>query len=1002
MPPITPLLMLMMTTTLLPTWILLLPMGLPCLSSALTSSSSSSSSPSTSSVCPAPCTCVPLHGEVHCAFRYLRGLPQDLPPTARRVNLGYNSLREVNASRLATTPHLQMLLLHGNQIRALPEEGFPALSALQVLKLSYNELTAVGPRAFARLPSLSRLHLDHNRLERLAPGAMAGLLALRYLHLQGNRLSYLRPSSVASGLALGLFPASPLRVLHLADNRLSSLPRATLAAFGAVRSASLHSNPWACDCRLRPLWAWVRSQDVALQCKRERGQEPDAPPLCPKCASPGSLLDQDSFSLPSGALVCTRPRILRGPGGPAEASPGGGQGEAEDGPEEIHEDETDARLERLEPTRPLGSVSFTLTPPATPTAGVALACRASAPAVPVTVAMAVAGPEGREAAEGGGALLLNATLRSEMLCSARPGTSARLARILVTESGESQSLVLVKAPGATTDRSLYWGQRGLRVAASARPAWLLADVLHVEFHLDRAEGGGGGGSGAMVAATLRVNVSIRREEDADDDEVWRSNGVWSGDHVEVEWTTIARRHSHDNNDGDGAGDQVGGGGGGRGDDGDRVSGGGHSVAVEGSNIGLHCSSLGRGSPMSWILPDGSRVRVPTAGAATIAATAARTRVRSDGTFSIGRAQPSDSGLYTCVVGGGPFGANAAHARLAVMSKRWPPRGTARGGSTPPPLYVPTGRAASLACEAHGVPVPAVAWLLPDGTLASNQSGGRAGVEVAAGPAGRSTLNVASVGPGDAGVYRCVAVNAYGADVLAVEVALPAASPSGEGDGSGSDVDGEKNLEQEEDEEEQEEVSMMARRGQVAVKHRDGRRWAEAWAALLQRHRSAGDSRKGARQVGGGGGRGGEVRGGGVGGGGKEEERGSTATTSPAKEASEAPLDRVSWRARGPGGWRHGGMAEWTRAHANAQRRQQQKKHDEHRNKKQETQQPHEKRQQEQQKQQQQRRQKQTEEREKQDKQQQQMTTSAYKVTTSTSVVTTPRLGVLELLELPLL
>ncbi|KAM7017712.1 LOW QUALITY PROTEIN: platelet glycoprotein Ib beta chain [Tautogolabrus adspersus] len=73
------------------------------------------------------------------------------------------------------------------------------------------------------------------------------------------------------------FPAGTTE-LHLHNNMLTHLPNGLLENLPSLRSVSLHSNSWVCDCGILYLRAWLLSQPASLRSH-----------LGVSCSSPPSL-----------------------------------------------------------------------------------------------------------------------------------------------------------------------------------------------------------------------------------------------------------------------------------------------------------------------------------------------------------------------------------------------------------------------------------------------------------------------------------------------------------------------------------------------------------------------------------------------------------------------------------------------------------------------------------------------------------------------------------------
>ncbi|KAK2849517.1 hypothetical protein Q5P01_009351 [Channa striata] len=257
--------------------------------------------------CPRSCSC-PGVKEVHCTFRHFTAIPKNFPKDTERLNLGYNSLTEVEGSEFRSLRQLEMLMLHGNDISTVHSGAFYNLRSLQILKLSYNKLTSVNPGLFEGLDGLVRLHLDHNLISFIEPYSFSGLTSLKLLQLEGNLLKEIHPHTFITVSVLGSFWTSGLKHLHLSDNLLEQFPAAALKTALRLELLSLHGNPWSCDCQLHWLIEWNSMHEGVIKCKKERGTSE----TCPQCSSPQPLNGTFLLGLTPDKLSCERP-VLRSP-----------------------------------------------------------------------------------------------------------------------------------------------------------------------------------------------------------------------------------------------------------------------------------------------------------------------------------------------------------------------------------------------------------------------------------------------------------------------------------------------------------------------------------------------------------------------------------------------------------------------------------------------------------------------------------------------------------------
>ncbi|XP_064309266.1 reticulon-4 receptor-like 2 [Phalacrocorax carbo] len=252
--------------------------------------------------CPALCTCYVSPPTVSCQANNFSSVPAGLPPGARRLFLQNNVIRALRAGTFG--PSTVTLWLYSNNISSIQPGTFRHLPALEELDLGDNpHLRVLAPDTFHGLRRLQALHLYRCQLASLPSAIFRGLHSLQYLYLQENGLLYLQDDLFADlanlshlflhgnrvrALSEGVFRGLPsldrlllhanrlvtihrhafqglahLTILYLFNNSLVALPGDPLAALPALQFLRLNANPWACDCRARPLWAWFRRTRVS-------------------------------------------------------------------------------------------------------------------------------------------------------------------------------------------------------------------------------------------------------------------------------------------------------------------------------------------------------------------------------------------------------------------------------------------------------------------------------------------------------------------------------------------------------------------------------------------------------------------------------------------------------------------------------------------------------------------------------------------------------------------
>ncbi|KAM6309118.1 reticulon-4 receptor-like 2 [Aegotheles albertisi] len=321
--------------------------------------------------CPALCTCYVSPPTVSCQANNFSSVPAGLPPGARRLFLQNNIIGALRAGTFG--PSTVTLWLYSNNISSIQPGTFRHLPALEELDLGDNpHLRVLAPDTFHGLRRLQALHLYRCQLASLPSGIFRGLHSLQYLYLQENVLLYLQDDLFADlgnlshlflhgnrlrALSGGVFRGLPsldrlllhanrlsaihrhafaglarLTILYLFNNSLSVLPGDALAALPALQFLRLNANPWACDCRARPLWAWFRRARVsssAVPCAsppHRRGDDlrhlrPRDFDACPEEAEGDGSDGGDGGDGGNGVLVMGTPGRARGRPGSLPAAP---------------------------------------------------------------------------------------------------------------------------------------------------------------------------------------------------------------------------------------------------------------------------------------------------------------------------------------------------------------------------------------------------------------------------------------------------------------------------------------------------------------------------------------------------------------------------------------------------------------------------------------------------------------------------------------------------------
>ncbi|KAM9365820.1 LOW QUALITY PROTEIN: adhesion G protein-coupled receptor A3 [Pholidichthys leucotaenia] len=124
------------------------------------------------------------------------------------------------------------------------------------LNLSNNKISLLRNGSFFGLAVLEKLDLKNNLISTVEPGAFRGLLALRRLDLSNNRIGCLSPEMF---LDLG-----NLSKLNLSGNIFSTVTAGLFTHLLALRVLHFSTETLFCDCQLKWLLLWARSNLVRI------------------------------------------------------------------------------------------------------------------------------------------------------------------------------------------------------------------------------------------------------------------------------------------------------------------------------------------------------------------------------------------------------------------------------------------------------------------------------------------------------------------------------------------------------------------------------------------------------------------------------------------------------------------------------------------------------------------------------------------------------------------
>uniref|UniRef100_A0AAY4CDW9 Slit homolog 1 protein n=1 Tax=Denticeps clupeoides TaxID=299321 RepID=A0AAY4CDW9_9TELE len=207
--------------------------------------------------CPAMCTCS--NNIVDCRGKGLTAIPANLPDSMAEIRLEQNGIKSV------------------------PPGAFSPYKKLRRIDLSNNQISEIAPDAFQGLRSLNSLVLYGNKITELPKGVFDGLYGLQLLLLNANKIHCVRANAFQD--------LQNLSLLSLYDNKIQTLAKGTFTSLRAIQTLHLAQNPFICDCNLKWLADYLRSNPIETSGAR--------------CASPRRLANKRIGQIKSKKFRCS-------------------------------------------------------------------------------------------------------------------------------------------------------------------------------------------------------------------------------------------------------------------------------------------------------------------------------------------------------------------------------------------------------------------------------------------------------------------------------------------------------------------------------------------------------------------------------------------------------------------------------------------------------------------------------------------------------------------------
>nr|CAD7411021.1 unnamed protein product [Timema cristinae]CAD7433947.1 unnamed protein product [Timema monikensis] len=211
--------------------------------------------------CPAACKCKWVSGRkvAECINASLTAIPANLSSEIQVLDLSSNNIGTLPANAFKTVGlvNLHKIFLKECGIQDVDKHAFSGLEILIELDLSWNSIHLLHPLTFHDNVRLRQLYLNRNHLYKLEDGLFNNLTFLQTVDVSECRLTYIGQKTFIN--------LPYLRDLKLNRNNLTNMKLATLEHLNSLRSLVLYSNPWRCDCHLKPFLDWTINKNLYTQ-----------------------------------------------------------------------------------------------------------------------------------------------------------------------------------------------------------------------------------------------------------------------------------------------------------------------------------------------------------------------------------------------------------------------------------------------------------------------------------------------------------------------------------------------------------------------------------------------------------------------------------------------------------------------------------------------------------------------------------------------------------------
>ncbi|KAL3860789.1 hypothetical protein ACJMK2_010856 [Sinanodonta woodiana] len=198
------------------------------------------------------------------------------------LNLSSNQISFLNNTQFEGL-NLEILDLSHNRIEQIMQNTFE-FASIRHLDISYNQLRTIADNSFRELGfKLKTLNLSGNKeLKALTKQSLGGLYSVQELNISSCSIRHIDNDIFHF--------SSGLQDIDISSNQIQYMP--SVEYLSQLQSLKIENNAWNCDCMIRPMREWLRTEQAArlLHCQLRLQDSLNVPCVNIRCKTPSNLM----------------------------------------------------------------------------------------------------------------------------------------------------------------------------------------------------------------------------------------------------------------------------------------------------------------------------------------------------------------------------------------------------------------------------------------------------------------------------------------------------------------------------------------------------------------------------------------------------------------------------------------------------------------------------------------------------------------------------------------